>query len=504
MINKDSVSQELTKLLTSRVFSSKKQASKLLEYVVNEKLAGRGNKITQYAIAVEALGKANDYCPTENPAVRVEAGRVRKLLEEYYLHEGNDSPLRIQLPIGSYEPLFHLVGMIPSVNPQNIMEKSIQSVGPRIYISCQNPATVRDDAARNLLYSIHSNLPMILGRFRELRIALADHTDTPRQAEEELAYAYQQHRAEFVLRCEIQLEPDGFSTTQTLLHTLTHEVVWSGQSVIPRIYDPQLLETLYAQMIMQAFSLNRGVALGYWSRYWRQQVFIPPHYRVLVEHIHFLHEDASEASLQTFLEACRERTSQYHDDALAHLHLAVLCLYAKMLNPIAHETLLQQWRQLSLTALALNPGNALAHSIFALECYQRGDWELCQVEMHTARRTNPFDTSCGHLLAVGMCAFRNWDQAFIALGEVLGVLDTRPQPLRSLPCLYYFRQARFILAAQEEQQFTQLGGWATFGTMITHCQTENCRGCIHTLGNAIDCLSPSKTKTLPMPVLQAA
>ncbi|MDD5391596.1 MAG: hypothetical protein PHE17_01120 [Thiothrix sp.] len=486
MVNKDSVRQELEKLLASRVFEAKKQACNFLEYVVAEKLAGRGSKITQYGIAVEALGKPTDYCPTENPAVRVEAGRVRKLLEEYYLADGEGSLLRIQLPVGSYEPVFLQVGAPRIAQQPGWEEKSIQSVGPRVYISCQNPASIRDDTARNLVYSLYSGLPVILGRFREVRIALADHAHTSRHAEDELEYAWQHHRAEFILKCDLQIEPDGFLASQVLLHTLTHEVVWSGSFSIPRLYDPKLLETISAQMVMEAFSLNRGAALAYWSRYWRSQDTMPAHYQVLVEHIHFLQEDVSERSFRAFLQACRERTRQYHDDALAHLHFAVLCLYARLLAFEGCTLLTDQWRQLTLKALALNPGNALAHGVFALECYQRGDLELCQVEMNTARQTNPFDTACGHLLAVGLCALRGWERSFMMLGDVLGTESRHPEPFRSIPCLYYFRQGNFISASEDAESFRQLGGWETFGKLTGHCRAEDCQGCIRTLGQAVD------------------
>ena len=181
MINKDSVRHELAKLLASRAFEGKRQACNFLEYVVVEALEGRGEKISQYGIAVESLGKSPDYCPTENPAVRVEAGRVRKLLDDYYANECVTPLLRIQLPVGSYAPVFEPVlrqsGAL-SMASVAITEKSVQSVGPRIYISCQNPASIRDDVARNLVYTLHSSLPMILGKFRELRIALIDHTET--------------------------------------------------------------------------------------------------------------------------------------------------------------------------------------------------------------------------------------------------------------------------------------------------------------------------------------
>jgi hypothetical protein len=107
MVSKESIQQELERILASDLFGGKRQAGKFLQYIVNETLEGRGDRITQYGIAIEALGKPADYCPTESPAVRVEAGRVRKLLEEYYAENAEGQQLcQISLPVGGYTPLF--------------------------------------------------------------------------------------------------------------------------------------------------------------------------------------------------------------------------------------------------------------------------------------------------------------------------------------------------------------------------------------------------------------
>ncbi|MEB4592561.1 hypothetical protein VSS37_16365 [Candidatus Thiothrix sp. Deng01] len=489
MVDKDNIRLELKRLLTSRIFENKKQASNFLAYIIAEKLAGRGDKITQYGIAVEALGRSTDYCPTENPAVRVEAGRVRKLLEEYYATEGRGSTLHIQLPVGSYEPVFkELVTQPEHQRQEPLLEldvKSIQSVGPRIYISCQDPAGIPDNATRNLVYNLISGLPVALGRLHEVRIALADHASLP-IGQDELEYARVQHRAEFILRSSVQKDGRTFTVRQTLLHARTGETVWSSDFALPLLYSPKQLDRIYTHLVQEAFSLNQGVALAYWSRYWRGQATIPAHYRVLATHVHFVQEDLSRNSFQAFLQACEERTQLYHDDALAYLHFAILCLYALLLNVPGKAGVLGRWRQLCLQALELNPDNALAHCIFALECQHRGDTEITEVEIQTARQSSAFDATCSRLLAVGLCALRNWELANVILKEAIDQESSFPDPFRSIPCLHYFRQGKFIRMAGTQTGFQSLGGWATFGVLAGHCRSGDCRSCVQRISQTID------------------
>lgn len=489
MKEKDLIEQELRQILTSRLLENKKQACNFLAYIVEEALAGRGEKITQYGIAIEALGKPEDYCPTENPAVRVEAGRVRRLLEEYYATEGKHSKLRIVLPVGSYQPVVEWVTPTSSSAAQHFEPKSIQSVGPKVHISCQNPALIRDDVLRGLVYNLRSILPKTLGNFREVRIALAHPNHPSGYQADELDYAWRHQQAEFLLQCNVEAERSGFLITFALFHTLTHETVWSDTVKLPQHPTQQMLESVFGQLVLEAFSLHRGVALSYWSRYWQTQDNIPSHYQVLVEHVRFIQNTNEHSSLQPFLRACQTRTQCYHDDALAHLHYAVLCLYAYMFGFDLGIPLESLWHRLALKAIELNPGNSLAHSIFALECYHRGDHEMGRVEIETARNINPHDCAGGHLMSVGLCALGHWEQAFTLLRDVSGLNSSYPDPLRTIPCLYFFRRGEFIRVAKTPAGCLELGGWETFGKLTTHCRMDDCKGCNQTISRVIDKLT---------------
>ncbi|WGZ94157.1 MAG: hypothetical protein QJT81_20625 [Candidatus Thiothrix putei] len=496
MESKESIKKELGQILASRLFEGKKQASNFLAYIIEETLIGRGDKITQYGIAIEALGKPAEFCPTENPAVRVEAGRVRKLLEEYYASEGSSSKLRIILPSGSYQPVFETSSSTTSV--QHFSPKSIQSLGPKVHISYPDTALIRDDALRGLVYNMRSLLPMTLGNFREVRIALARVSQPKGHKVDELEAAWRHHQAEFLLQCSTEVIEAGFAIKFVLFHTLTREQLWSDSAQMPVHYTQTTLEMVFSQLILETFSLHRGIAMAYWSRYWKMQSDIPCHYRVLVEHIHFIQDKSGDANLQAFLEACQARTERYHDDALAHLHYAVLCLYAYMLRTKPTDNLETQWHRLALRALELNPGNALAHSIFALECFHRGDYEMGKVEIETARQVNPFDHTGGHLLAVGLCALRHTELAFNLLCELAGLDSRYPDPLRVVPCLFYFRRGEFAKNARSASQYAALGGWEIFGTLVNHCRTDDCKSCIQVLSHAVDDLPTNHgNHTLP-------
>jgi tetratricopeptide (TPR) repeat protein len=69
-------------------------------------LSGQSERIKGYTIAVEALGREDNFDPQTDPIVRVEAGRLRRALDRYYDGQGKRDPVTIELPRGSYVPAF--------------------------------------------------------------------------------------------------------------------------------------------------------------------------------------------------------------------------------------------------------------------------------------------------------------------------------------------------------------------------------------------------------------
>ena len=93
-------------VLQSRTFVRSEQLRAFLRYVCSMEIEGRGEQITEYRIAVEALGRSQDYTTTEDSAVRNRAHALRVKLEELYTKELPDAPIRIDFFKGSYRPHF--------------------------------------------------------------------------------------------------------------------------------------------------------------------------------------------------------------------------------------------------------------------------------------------------------------------------------------------------------------------------------------------------------------
>ena len=97
---------ELEAVLKSRTFVRSPNLAAILKYVCQEYLEGRTDKIKEYNIAVEALGRTQDFDPSHDSAVRVEVSRLRKRLQQYYESEGAAHALHLHLADFGYVPRF--------------------------------------------------------------------------------------------------------------------------------------------------------------------------------------------------------------------------------------------------------------------------------------------------------------------------------------------------------------------------------------------------------------
>ncbi len=99
----------LARLLASPPICKSAQLTNFLSFVVEEALAGRGDRIKAYTVATSALGRGETFDPQTDPIVRVEAARLRRALRAYYANGEHDQAIMIELPTGTYTPVFRLL-----------------------------------------------------------------------------------------------------------------------------------------------------------------------------------------------------------------------------------------------------------------------------------------------------------------------------------------------------------------------------------------------------------
>jgi len=103
---REDIQGQMKKILNSPVLKNSATLSRFLSFIVTETVEGRQQQIKEYSIAVNVLNRPADFKPHDDAVVRIHAGRLRRALNEYYLIEGLNDPIFINIPKGCYVPQF--------------------------------------------------------------------------------------------------------------------------------------------------------------------------------------------------------------------------------------------------------------------------------------------------------------------------------------------------------------------------------------------------------------
>ena len=199
------VRSELARILADAAFSGSKRFQRFLSFLVEESLAGREDSLKAYTIAVEVFARKSDFDPQRDPIVRVEAARLRRRLDSYYVANQHAAAVHISLPKGGYRPEFSY--MAPTVDLQQTTGPSFNKDPHRKPIILVLPFTALNCGTGGLAYlpqSLEEETVIALGRFEDLTVIHAPKSHTGKEYTEPAWDLADSLGARFILYGSIQ------------------------------------------------------------------------------------------------------------------------------------------------------------------------------------------------------------------------------------------------------------------------------------------------------------
>jgi adenylate cyclase len=180
----DRIRRQLRRILDSSAFGATQAQRSFLEFVVEKMLAGESDEIKGYTVATRVFGRREDFDQATDPIVSIQANKLRRALEHYYLVVGKKDPIRIDIPKGTYVPSFteRFGDPVPT---------SLDSWGRAItWIDADWPAVVirpfqnlTDDPDLDYMaIGLATELAMEINRFQDIRV-LVRGPEGPRRRE---------------------------------------------------------------------------------------------------------------------------------------------------------------------------------------------------------------------------------------------------------------------------------------------------------------------------------
>jgi TolB-like protein len=242
---------EVERVLASKGFANAGRLSRLLRYVAEKTLAGEANQLKEYAVGVEVFDRDDKYDPRLDSIVRVEAGRLRSRLDEYYNGEGASAPVRITLPRGGYVAQFEPRAAPPPAAAMTTPTATASSwarwpltlgliaavAALVVWLGGSTPTPAETGAPGVAVLAFSGDDQQLAARMTEYvtaelarfgTVSVASHTSAMQFAGKrapltEIAAAL---NVDFVLEASLEREADGLLAVVRIVDTATNRKVW--------------------------------------------------------------------------------------------------------------------------------------------------------------------------------------------------------------------------------------------------------------------------------------
>lgn len=262
----DQVVAELRRILGSSQFQSSDRRRAFLSFVVGEAVAGRADRLKGFAIATAVFERDDTFDPQVDPVVRLEARRLRRDLDSYYANAGQDDPVRISIPKGSYAPTFDWLGggrrehssAAAWVPPSS----GLASARGRAVLILPFQGLDGTESAQHIGQGISQELISNLFRFPGLQL-YAPSSAASRAESDGPAELWRRYGVEYLVSGSVRLDSREVRVVVQLLKLPSGQIVWS--KTYSRPSDPKILVQTQAEVageIATALGQPYGVVLG--------------------------------------------------------------------------------------------------------------------------------------------------------------------------------------------------------------------------------------------------
>ncbi|WP_237216558.1 hypothetical protein [Falsiroseomonas oryziterrae] len=457
-IGTSEIREELERILASGEFDASDRNRKFLSYVVDEALGGRGERIKAYTIATTVFGRSTDFDPQVDSIVRIEAGRLRRALERYYLTAGRADGVRITIPRGGYVPVFE-------------RQDGTRRDGP------MRPAAANDPPSRTGRVILvqpfeeegdHSSYPNFSrGLTRQVIVGLTRFTDLfvfgaetafSRDATPASLSAGEPLGVDLLLTGGTALSGGRFTLEVLLSDARTGRYVWG--ETFERLLDPAEITRVRDEV---ANSVVRSLAQPYgviYSQHAREVEGKPPEslssYDSVIRFYQYwrTYDRSLIASIRDGLEQAIRRDPDYAEAfaCLALVHVDWVRFGHG--GPGTTAETLGRARDLALRAVELAPGCSRGHHALALAYWFGGDVAAGFAGLRTGLSLNPNDTEIMSDLGVRHAVRMEWDEALPLLRESYARNPAQPGNYRIGLALYHYMHGRYHDALVEMRRMT--------------------------------------------------
>ena len=395
----EEIQKQLRRILGSPDFHATDQQREFLKFVVTETLAGRSHEIKGYTVATRVFGRREDFNQAIDPIVSIQANKLRRALERYYLTAGKQDSIHIDILKGTYVPTFSEQTGIESdttvlsrKSPVASFEGSWPSVLIRPFQNLTGDSTINHWAV-----GLATELATEINRYQEIRVPIYGSEGVGKRACDSVV--------RFVIHGNVQKDMTGIKVTVNLVDTSTNMQIW-GDSHHCDFEAAQLIsfQEEVSKAVICKISCEDGIISKTLSVESREK---PPHDLKTYEAILRYYEYNQTFTPKNFLRAMKALTIAADNDPECGQVLSILGrLHANIysLELPGYETALEKAVAFAEKGVRLNPDNQRARTILGFVRMLDNEIQGALAETERALDLNPnsllFADSIGYLMTL--------------------------------------------------------------------------------------------------------
>jgi len=449
----ETIREQLNRILGHPEFQATDKMRDFLRYVVEQTLAGRSSRIKGFSIAIEVFGRDSDFDAAHDPVVRIQAGRLRRAIERYYLIGGRQDPIRIDIPKGSYIPVFAEgpgLRPLPGGRQDLPMHTALSESCPAVLIVPFEDLTGKPELSY-LGIGLATELCIYLGHCTDLRVM--------HYREGAINEGKPGTEPDFTVIGRVFCDDNNLKVVAQLIDSKTGVQLWTDSLKSPfesgHLID---FQERAANSISAHIAGGHGVIVRAMTSQNSQRT-IPDltTYQAVLKG-YFYWEKADAVSYQQAFEALQQEKARGSDSGLVFTILSMLysANIAMEYFDLDH-TPLDEALHLAREGVRLEPGNQLSLIALAQAHFLRNELDLALNEIEVALALQPesllFMDTIGYMLML----LGEWDR-----GEQLLQTSIRLNPFYRIYTRYglwlnAFRQQDYKRALEETEWIAEIG-----------------------------------------------
>ena len=396
--NNYELSKELDYLFASYFFCNKPQMRRLLTYLVQHCGDEGESAFDQRAIALECLGRADDFDPAENPVVRIEVGRLRRLLNRFYEEELARS-INITIPLGQYRP--KIEELLVSNERGYLPELAASSAKPECLSLLLQFNTEGDESSELYLlrHQVRIGLTIDLGKIHGVRLVVALPNEEGQVGDS----------IDFVMRVVVSAQADGFQVTSRILQGDAQHELFNQEQSLPFDYDADLIQRLLHQWVSDYFDPQIGSLWPMWVdlRSASENELPSPAIAMLLYHQYQISE--TKQNLEKVMPVMQDAVDRFPGDQLVSFALADL-YYRDLIHGFqVYPDSLKKGTCHIREALRFDPGNASLHTLLACLTFFSREKDIARMELDAINDSDAAGYSFLFQRSVLQCLMGDWE-----------------------------------------------------------------------------------------------